>query len=96
MQLFTYKKPEDIFFAQSVYTKRAPGMAVRSIFRRLLRETNNETFEVKLIVKNLNNGKLYYYDCRAIYNPTQKLVSNFKYLTIKYEINIIKLNERCF
>ena len=93
MQYFSHKTHDDVLFKNSLYSKKTPGLAVRSIFRKLLRETQEDTFEVRLCIKNLKTGKLYYYQCKA---PIQKLVSPFKYITIKYEINIIKLNERCF
>jgi len=96
MHFFSYKTPDDVLFKNSLYSKKTPGLAVRSIFRRLLRESQDDTFEARLCVKNLKTGKLYYYHCKAFYNPIQKLVAPYKYITIKYEINIIKLNERCF
>lgn len=93
---YTFRLDSENNFRESLYKKGSPKQAVVSIFRVLLRPINEQLVETRIVVKNLRTGKLYYYLCKAVYNPQIKLVSEFKTLKIKYEINILKLNEKCF
>lgn len=97
LQYYTYFNPKENIFENALYKKHTPKAACRSIFRRILREANNrEKVDVKLIIKNIDTGKLYYYKCMAVYDPVQKRINDKFIITIKYDINIIKLNKDVF
>lgn len=96
MQHYTYKVEGDELYSNSLYKKRSPKDAATCIFRRLLRDCKHmEAVKCIIIVKNLDNGKQFIYDCRACYNPYQKLVAKNKVITIYFDINILKLNSKC-
>lgn len=91
MNHYTFKKPSDLLFQESVIKNRTPKAAASKIFRRLLRHVQADTLDTILVVKKLNSGKLYYYKCMAVLDPHQKEI-NYKIITIKYRISLIKLN----
>lgn len=93
---YTFLNPETNIFENSLHVKDRPIDAARSIFRRILRLTNEEKININLIVKDLDSEKLYYYKCMAIKNNQVKRISKYKVITIKYDINIVKLNKKCF
>ena len=87
---------DQAIYNHSLYKKRSPKDAVTSIFRRLLRDCKHmDAVKCIIIVKNIDNGKEYYYDCRASYNPCHKIVSKHKVITVYFDINILKLNRKC-
>ena len=99
MNAYTYRLEDQQLYNDSLYMKRGPKDAVTSIFRRLLRDCKDQDAVTCIIyVKNLATNKEYIYDCRAVYAPYQKLVSKRlgKVLTVYFNINILKLNKKCF
>lgn len=97
MHAYTFRLEQQPLYNNSIYMKRGPKDAVTSIFRRILRDCKDkDVFTCIIFVKNLANNREYIYDCRAVYSPYQKLVSKNKVLTIYFNINILKLNKKCF
>ena len=93
---YTYKLHNELLFQNSLYRKNSPKQACASIFRKILRGISSETYEVDIIVKDLDNNRLFYYNCKAIYDPKQIRVSQYKLLNQRYDILILKLHAKCF
>lgn len=96
LQSYTYKLLEDDNFMNSIYNKHTPIAACRSIFYRLLRYTELKEVKVIIIVQNLITEKLYIYECTAAYRPHKKVISDTLTIIRKWEINVLKLNSKCF
>lgn len=96
-QNYTYFIPQENKFENALYKKHTPKGACVSIFRRILRDANDkEDVDIKLLIKNIDTDKRYYYRCLAIHNPHQKVINEKCIITIKYDISIIKINKDLF
>ena len=96
IQTYTYKLLEDEDFMPSVYYKHTPKLACTSIFYRLLRYTHLKELKVVILIKNILTERLYYYECAALYAPSSKKINDKLTISRKWEINILKLNAKCF
>lgn len=82
--------------SKSIFKSNSPKNSCIKIFNRILRESNEKSLEVKLIILDLQREKKFYYLCHAVLDPHEKQISKDKIITIKYDTNITKLSKKIF
>lgn len=80
------------------YKSASPKDAVQKVFRRCLRVLNDDSIKLNIEIRNKATGKTYYYNCLAIKfkDPQRIEIAKGKFITIKYDTTILKLNHDTF
>lgn len=98
LKQYTYMDPKSKEWSNETYNKISPLVCAKAIFKKILQLFKGQYTELKLIIKDIETDKVFYYRCLAYYNPVFKQVSKNKdkYIEIKYETAITKIPEKHF
>lgn len=96
LKQYTYMDPKSKEWSNEIYNKISPLVCAKAIFKKILQLFKGQYTELKLIIKDIESDKVFYYRCLAYYNPILKEVSKDKYIEIKYETAISKIPEKHF